>query len=321
MSSRIESFDHGIFAIDTNYVRSQLDASHLILSCGHAAFVDTGVASSVPHLLAALDTLGIRRDQVDYVLLTHVHLDHAGGAGLLMQSLPQARAVVHPRGARHMIDPAKLIAGSIAVYGEQKFRELYGEIVPIAESRVLESADGMRLQLGVRDLEFIHTPGHASHHYCIHDQEASSIFSGDTFGISYREFDTARGAFIFPTTTPVQFDPSDLHASINRLMTYQPEAMFLTHYSRVSDVARLAGDLHADLDTFVEIARSAGAGPDSGPQIRKSMYEHLEGRLARHGVRLSATQIHDVLALDVDLNAQGLEFWLHKQTRQPHGGG
>src|SRR5206468_1273844 len=115
------SFDNGIFAVETRYLRPGLDASHLIVDSGRAAFVDTGAASSIPHLLAALERLDIGRDQVDYVLLTHIHLDHAGGAGQLMQALPNARAVIHPRGARHMIDPAKLIAGSQKVYGEQKF--------------------------------------------------------------------------------------------------------------------------------------------------------------------------------------------------------
>src|SRR5262249_7769502 len=156
------------------------------------------------------------------VLLTHVHLDHAGGAGLLLQSLPNARAVIHPRGARHLIDPAKLIAGSIEVYGEQKFRELYGDIVPISQERVWIAEDGLRVTLGgSRELELIHTPGHALHHYCIVDRAAQAIFSGDTFGVSYREFDTARGEFIFPTTTPVHFDPVALHGSVDRLMSYR----------------------------------------------------------------------------------------------------
>src|SRR5262245_33813816 len=137
----IVHFDHGITAIDTHYVRPCLDASHLIVEGDRAAFVDTGTHFSVPHLLAALDWMNIAREQVEYVLLTHVHLDHAGGAGLLLRSLPRARAVVHPRGARHLADPAKLIAGSKEVYGEQKFLELYGEIVPIAAERLVVAED------------------------------------------------------------------------------------------------------------------------------------------------------------------------------------
>lgn len=304
MPEPLQHFDHGIVAIETHYVRPGLDASHLIIDGGRAAFVDTGSAHSVKYLLAALDTLGLDRGQVDYVLLTHVHLDHAGGAGPLMQALPNARAVIHPRGARHLIDPARLIAGSMAVYGEEKFRELYGELVPIPESRVLVAADGMRIKLGGRELLLIDTPGHAQHHYCIVDSAARAIFSGDTFGISYRELDTARGEFIFPTTTPVHFDPQALHASIDRLMSFKPQAIYLTHYSRVNGLERLAADLHADIDAFVEMAPRG--------DLRRGMFDHLLARARRHEVRLSDERILELLGMDVELNAQGVEHWLKK---------
>ena len=137
----ILSFEAGIHAIDTGYIRPGLDASHLIIEGGRAAFVDTGVGSSVPLLLAALDQLGIPRANVDLILLTHIHLDHAGGAGLLAASLPAARVIVHPRGLKHMADPSKLVAGSIDVYGEAQFRALYGEIVPIEPSRLVAAGD------------------------------------------------------------------------------------------------------------------------------------------------------------------------------------
>ena len=123
---------NGVYRIDTEYLRPGLAASHLVVDDGHAAFVDTGAAPAHPRLMHALTELGLAPDQVDYVFLTHVHLDHAGGAGQLMRALPRARAVLHPRGAPHMVDPAKLIAGTVAVYGEAMYRELYGEIVPIA---------------------------------------------------------------------------------------------------------------------------------------------------------------------------------------------
>src|SRR5215471_20479487 len=128
---------HGITAIDTEYLYPGHAAAHLIEDSGHAAFVDVGTNSSVPYLLGALDELGIAREAVDYLLLTHVHLDHAGGAGALMRELPNARAVLHPRGAPHMIDPSRLVAGSRAVYGEERFAQFYGELVPIPRERVL----------------------------------------------------------------------------------------------------------------------------------------------------------------------------------------
>src|ERR1700728_5488279 len=128
---------HGITAVDAEYLYRGHAAAHIIEDAGRAAFVDVGTNLSVPYLLAALAELGIAPEAVDYLLLTHVHLDHAGGAGALMQALPNARAVLHPRGAAHLIDPAKLIAASIDVYGEAVYRRLYGEIVPLPKERVL----------------------------------------------------------------------------------------------------------------------------------------------------------------------------------------
>ncbi|HEV7713950.1 MAG TPA: MBL fold metallo-hydrolase, partial [Steroidobacteraceae bacterium] len=128
---------HGITAVDTEYVRPGLAASHIIEARGRAAFVDVGTTHSVPYLLAALDVLGVARSAVDYVFLTHVHLDHAGGAGRLMQELPNAQAVLHPRGSPHLVEPEKLIAASKTVYGEELYRRLYGDIVPIPAERVI----------------------------------------------------------------------------------------------------------------------------------------------------------------------------------------
>jgi glyoxylase-like metal-dependent hydrolase (beta-lactamase superfamily II) len=269
----------------------------------------------VPNLLAAIEARGLKREAIDYVLLTHVHLDHAGGAGLLMQSLPNARAVIHPRGARHMSDPAKLIAGSIQVYGEPMFRELYGTLVPIPEERILIADDGMNVMLGGdRRLELIHTPGHALHHYAIVDHTARAIFTGDNFGISYRDFDTSHGEFIFPTTTPVQFDPEAMHATIDRLMSFKPKAMYLTHYSRVNELARLARDLHAAVDAYVEIARRHHGKPERGALIRKDMVAWFDAALDRHGYTGNTAKRRELLATDIDLNSQGLEVWLDRRA-------
>src|SRR5215831_1250629 len=193
---------HGITAVDAEYLYPGHAAAHLIIDGGRAAFVDVGTNSSVPYLLAALDELGIARTAVDYLLLTHVHLDHAGGAGALMQELPNARALLHPRGAPHLVDPTKLIAGAEAVYGEERFRRMYGQLVPIPAARVRVVADGERVTLGARTLELIHTPGHAQHHYVVIDAAHASIFSGDTFCISNRAPATEKGVFITPSTVP-----------------------------------------------------------------------------------------------------------------------
>jgi glyoxylase-like metal-dependent hydrolase (beta-lactamase superfamily II) len=306
----------GITAIDTEYLYPGHAAAHLIVDHGRAAFVDVGTNFSVPYLLAALDALGVARTAVDYLLLTHVHLDHAGGAGALLRELPNARALLHPRGAPHLIEPAKLIAGSKVVYGEARFASLYGDLVPLPPERVHVVADGERVALGERTLELIHTPGHALHHYAVVDAAHHSIFPGDTFGISYRAFDTARGAFIFPTTTPTQFDPEQLLASIDRMLGYAPRAMYLMHFSRVTDVARLGASLKEQVGELVRLARAHARDADPAQGLSRAIGASWLAAARRHGCTQSDAEIMRLLASDLDLNTQGLLVWLQREERR-----
>jgi glyoxylase-like metal-dependent hydrolase (beta-lactamase superfamily II) len=303
----------GITAVDTEYVHPGHAAAHIVQHGGRAAFVDVGTNDSVPYLLAALDVLGIARDAVDYLLLTHVHLDHAGGAGRLMRELPNAVAVLHPRGAPHLIDPGKLIAGSRAVYGDERFRRLYGDIVPIAAERVRVTRDGDTVSLGGRSLEILHTPGHALHHQAFVDREHACIFTGDTFGISYRELDSARGAFIIPTTTPTQFDPEQLIASVDRLLSYSPEALYLMHFSRVTDVPRLGESLKGQIRELARIAERSASAPDPAAAIRAGMSSLWRELAAKHGCPLPPERMLALLEGDLELNTQGLIAWLERR--------
>jgi glyoxylase-like metal-dependent hydrolase (beta-lactamase superfamily II) len=305
----------GITAIDAEYLYPGHAAAHLIEDHGRAAFVDVGTNFSVPYLLAALAELKIPREAVDYLLLTHVHLDHAGGAGALLRELPNARALLHPRGAPHLIEPDRLIAGSKAVYGEARFQELYGELVPLPRERVHVVADGERVRLGERTLELIHTPGHALHHYAVVDAAHASIFPGDTFGISYRAFDTANGAFIFPTTTPTQFDPKQLIASIDRMLKYAPRSMYLMHFSRVTDVARLGEWLKEQVRDLAQLARAHAADEDPAGGIGRALGATWLAAARRHGCTQSDAEIMRLLASDLDLNTQGLLVWLQREER------
>ncbi len=305
-------FDHGISAIDTGFFRPQFDASHLIVENGRAAFVDTGTNYSVPRLLDALRDKQISADAVDYVILTHVHLDHAGGAGLLMHALPNARAVIHPRGVRHMVDPGALIAGATAVYGAEEIQRSYGELVPIPAERIDTAGDGYVIDLAGRELVCLDTPGHARHHICIHDARSGAFFTGDTFGLSYREFDTDKGAFILPTSTPVQFEPDALKASIERMLGYAPRQMFLTHYSRVTDIERLAHDLFAQIDAMVAIVRAHADTPNRHARIMDDLANLYIARAQAHGCTFDAARTRELLAMDIELNAQGLEVWIDR---------
>ena len=305
-------FDHGISAIDTGFFRPQFDASHIIIERGRAAFIDCGTNYSIPRLLDALKQKGLGVDAVDWLILTHVHLDHAGGAGLLMQQLPQAKLVVHPRGARHMINPSQLVAGATAVYGAEEIERSYGTLVPVPAQRVIEAPDGHVIDLAGRALLCLDTPGHARHHISIYDAASRTFFTGDTFGLSYREFDTSKGAFILPTSTPVQFEPDALKASIARMLEREPQQMFLTHYSRVTDVARLARDLYVQIDAMVAIARAHASDADRHARIADDLADLYTSRARAHGCTMDAAQIRGLLEMDIELNTQGLEVWLDK---------
>lgn len=314
--AQITELDDGVVAIDTEYLRPIQDASHLIIEGGRAAFVDTGTNNSVPLLIDALQQQDLDVADVDFVFLTHIHLDHAGGAGLLMRELPHAQCVVHPRGAPHMIDPTKLIAGTEAVYGAERTRQMYGVLRPLDESRVVVPGDEQWFELNGRELQVLFTEGHARHHYCLSDPASRGVFTGDSFGVSYRELDTAAGEFIFPTTTPASFDPEQAHKSVDRIMDCKPERLYLTHYSRVTDLDRLAADMHSGIDAFCEMALANKDASDPISSIRTAMHDYLATRLIAHGYKGDAEATHSVLDVDTTLNSQGLMSWLRRLEKQ-----
>ncbi|ROR34532.1 MBL fold metallo-hydrolase [Inmirania thermothiophila] len=301
----------GIHCIDTGFLgREGLAASYLLLRGGRAAFVETGTTHAVPCLLAALEALGLGRDRVDYVIVTHVHLDHAGGAGALMTHLPAARLVVHPRGARHLIDPARLVAGATAVYGEAAMARDYGEVVAVPAERVVEAGDGFQLTLGGATLRFLDTPGHARHHFCVLDEATGGLFAGDTGGMSLRALDGPRGPFVYLPSAPVQFDPEAWHATLERLAALGPRMLLLTHFGRIDAVGRAFATLHAEIDRYVAIARACPhAGDAAQAWLEARLREAMAERLAAEEVPLPAEEALALLAHDITVNAQGLAVW------------
>ena len=314
--SLVFDYGHGISAVDSVYDRREQTAIHLLVQEGRAAVIDTGTSHAVPHVLAALEAKGIAPAQVDYVILTHVHLDHAGGAGQLMARFPNARLTVHPRGARHVIDPGRLRAATIAIYGEAETRRVYGEILPVPRERVVETPEGATLRLAGRELLFLDAPGHARHHVVVRDSITGHFFAGDTFGISYRELDQDGRQYAFPTTSPSQFDPPRLHQSIDRMMGFRPEALYVAHFGRLTNLTVLAADLHRIIDAHAELGeRHRRAGAERKRLLMEGVRSLVLDESARHGWRLPREKTLEIFALDIELNAQGIESWLDSEGK------
>jgi glyoxylase-like metal-dependent hydrolase (beta-lactamase superfamily II) len=183
----------------------------------------------------------------------------------------------------------------------------------VAEERVIVADDGFKLDFNGRPLLFLDTPGHARHHYSIYDDTSKGFFTGDTFGLSYRELDSEAGAFIFPPSTPVHFDPPAWHDSISRYMEFKPQRMFLTHYGMVTEVGKLADELRYSIDRLAAIAQDASDADDRHQAILDGMTGYLIDRARQLNPRLSAERIKEVFAFDLEINTQGLEVWLDRQ--------
>ncbi|MDP3859745.1 MAG: MBL fold metallo-hydrolase [Stagnimonas sp.] len=305
---------YGITCLDTLQERPRMACCYLVERGADVAIVEAGTSQGVPRLLAELARRGIARERVRYLIVTHVHLDHAGGAGALLRELPAATLLVHPRGLRHLTDPSKLIAGATAVYGAAAMAEKYGEILAAPAERSRAVADDESLPFGDGVLQFIDSPGHARHHFSIWDPRSQGFFTGDTFGLSYREFDDAQGPWLIPTTTPVQFEPEAWEATLDRYLSFAPQRMYLTHYGAVGDVPRLAASLRAGIRRYAELARRLRSAPERHDALKAALRQDLLADLARRSHRMPAEQVEALLAIDLELNAQGLGVWLDSQA-------
>lgn len=307
----LRAFDQGIYGLDARYTRQEFDAIHLIVEKGRVAVIDTGTQYSVPHVLDALKALSLGPDAIDFIVLTHVHLDHAGGAGALLQHCPQAKVTVHPRGARHMVDPSKLWEAVCQVYSPEVAQRDYGGLTPIDSARIIETPEGSEISLAGRRIVFWDAPGHAKHHVFIVDAQSQSVFTGDTFGISYRDLDTAQGPYIFASCTPSQFDPQAMKASITRVMQSAPRAVYLTHYAELRTVQEAGQFLLGQIDRYVEIAhRHADKSTNRARAIEADLQGLMFAEARAQGVSLSDTELRRLLDVDLRLNADGLVCYL-----------
>jgi glyoxylase-like metal-dependent hydrolase (beta-lactamase superfamily II) len=301
-----QSLGCGITCIDAAYVQHGTACFYLLEEAGECAVLETGTSHSVPALEQLLAHRGIDAEQVRYVIPTHVHLDHAGGAGAMMAAFPDAQLLIHPRGARHMADPERLIAGATEVYGEALFHELYGEIQPVDPSRIRQMLDGETISLAGRQLEFRHTRGHAEHHFCVWDEASRGWFSGDMFGVSYPWFRLPGGDFVLPSTTPSQFDPETYLDSLELLGSYKPQRMYLTHYGELQYSWEKSQLLAQQIEAYCKFATEDAV---DAIQLQEQLGDHAVQLMHQLGANNNEAELRNYLSFDMRLNAQGLRVW------------
>lgn len=314
----------GIQTIDSLYLgRPEFAAVYLLIDQDRAVFFDNNTNAAVPRLLAALRAQGLAPEQVEYLIITHVHLDHSGGSSAMAKACPNATILAHPRAAPHIIDPSKLVASASAVYGAEAFEELYGTIEAVPADRVRVMEDEEVLSFGSRALRFLHTRGHANHHFCIHDSATESIICGDAFGLHYPALQHA-GTFAFPSTSPTDFEPELARESVRRLVDERPSCLYPTHYGAVTDIERAAGQLLRHLD-FAERLRDTAEDSDLPDEAlegycRERLKDYFRGQLDALGSIQHAPELWSVIELDIDLNAQGIAFAASKRRRKARTG-
>ena len=313
MTSRfnVSNIADGISVIDSGYFSKDFAAIYLLRQGNEVTIIETGNKYSATNVQKALKMDGLSFSDVAYIIPTHVHLDHAGGAGELMNRCQNAQLIVHPRGARHMINPSKLIEGAMAVYGEENFNKLYGEIIPIDSSRVIEADDNFILDFEGRELKFIDTPGHARHHFCVWDKQTDSMFTGDTFGISYRDLDKENEVYIFPSTSPVQFNPEALIKSIYKIMEYKPQRVCLTHFAAIKPTQKVVDQLIDGIHFVSNLAKKYATENDAELIIQDEMMSYFLKGIKKVG-NDDLEFCRDRLKLDVEINTQGLIYWQQK---------
>jgi glyoxylase-like metal-dependent hydrolase (beta-lactamase superfamily II) len=301
--------------IDCNYLFPRFAAAYLVIEGERAAFIDNNTLHAVPRLLSALRENNLNPEQVDFIILTHVHLDHAGGTSALVKECPHAVILAHQRAARHIIDPSRLIKGATAVYGESEFKRLYGRIDPIDEKLVRIVEDGETVDFGERRFTFIYTFGHAKHHMCIYDSGTNGIFTGDALGLAYPLLQTGSDLFVFPSSTPTDFDPDKYAEGIDAILSTGAELAFLTHFGPLTQIKRAAemmkDYLHIMRSTIEEALNREMKGDMLEKFCRSVISDFLRSEVEKRGLTYSS-EIENFLKMDIMINSMGIAHAVEK---------
>lgn len=296
---------HARFTIDAD-VTPRFTACYLRTAGDECAFIEAHTAHAVPRLLDTLAAHKKKPEDVRWVVVTHAHLDHAAGASALLDACPRATLLAHPRTAKNLIDPARLIQGATAVYGEQRFRDLYGTVAPIAKERVIALDDGASFDLGDAKLSVWHTSGHAFHHFIVDDPATDSVFTGDTFGLVYPALQH-HGRFVIPSTSPTGFHGQEALRSIDKVLSLGRRFVCPTHFDAYEDADAIADPMRRFIERASAWVDEAARGAESEVEIERRLRDAWWTAIAEEAPAFTDAD-RALLSLDVELNAQGLAY-------------
>lgn len=303
--------DDRIYLIDGFDLDTENRTGTYVIDEEELTLVETGPSPSVKYVKKGLESLGFTLDQVRYIIVTHIHLDHSGGAGLLIRECPNAKVVVHPRGAQHLIEPRKLAAGARAIYGDS-FQELFDPIIPVPEDRVLLKTEGDTLQIGPDcTLKFYDTPGHAKHHFSIFDPVSNGMFTGDTAGIRYELLYREGIDFFLPSTSPNHFNPMDMKNSIQRFREMNLDRIYFGHFGITENVEVALQQVSDWIDVFMEEAEQVVAEKKGYDVLSARLISRIKDHLREEGIP-DEHEIYIILNLDMQVSSLGIIDYFQK---------
>jgi glyoxylase-like metal-dependent hydrolase (beta-lactamase superfamily II) len=305
--TNVQQLDDGLWIIDLGFQgRQEVIAAYLIAGNDEVALIETGPSSTLSALTTGINAVGFAVGDLTAALLTHIHLDHAGAAGVLARDNPNLTVYVHPFGAPHIVEPAKLIASATRIYGD-RMEPLWGEIAPIPEAQVRALADGGTVSIAGRTLTALFTPGHANHHIAFWDAAAGAVFTGDVGGIRMPGTD-----YVCAPTPPPELDPAAWAESVARLKRLNARRLLLTHYGAFDDVEAHLDQLLPHLDDFIAIAEQALGHGVSQEELTAKLHNRMAAEL---GDIAEETLVNLEWATPSYMAALGLTRYLGK--RQP----